>query len=217
MRDSSFQIHIDKLSINNSEAEILSDSVNAKLFWQQMALCAQDQETKSTTAISAPKIIKNMPNTAQITKNFNKKPMTPPVEKIKQLELLLSESNDALAAMMLENQNKSKILLKNSEQNVVSTPLESMKLPLQSGPVQKFNSTPAKRKRSAIFIPPVPAENSTKSATEVSICKFKFTGGAKPSLQVTFKIIQSFSLNLQMVHELFIKNSSNFRKKKFYQ
>ncbi|XP_055535987.1 uncharacterized protein LOC129724816 isoform X2 [Wyeomyia smithii] len=46
------------------------------------------------------------------------------------------------------------------------------------------NSPPAqKRKRSAIFIPPVPAENSTNPATEVSICKFKFTGGAKPCLQ----------------------------------
>ncbi|KAL0268928.1 UNVERIFIED_CONTAM: hypothetical protein PYX00_010706 [Menopon gallinae] len=40
-----------------------------------------------------------------------------------------------------------------------------------------------KRKRSAIFIPPVPAENTTNPTTEVSICKFKFTGGAKPSLQ----------------------------------
>lgn len=43
--------------------------------------------------------------------------------------------------------------------------------------------TAQKRKRSAIFIPPVPAENSTNPATEVSICKFKFTGGAKPCLQ----------------------------------
>lgn len=42
---------------------------------------------------------------------------------------------------------------------------------------------PAKRKRSAIFIPPIPAENQNNPATEVSICKFKFTGGAKPSLQ----------------------------------
>lgn len=49
------------------------------------------------------------------------------------------------------------------------------------------SSSPAtiapKRKRSAIFIPPVPEESSTNHATEVSICKFKFTGGAKPSLQ----------------------------------
>lgn len=45
------------------------------------------------------------------------------------------------------------------------------------------SSTPIKRKRSAIFIPPIPSENQTNPATEVSICKFKFTGGAKPSLQ----------------------------------
>lgn len=43
---------------------------------------------------------------------------------------------------------------------------------------------PVKRKRSAIFIPPMPAKNnSTTPTTEVSICKFKFTGGTKPSLQ----------------------------------
>lgn len=42
---------------------------------------------------------------------------------------------------------------------------------------------PQKRKRSAIFIPPMPVESSSNHATEVSICKFKFTGGAKPSLQ----------------------------------
>lgn len=40
-----------------------------------------------------------------------------------------------------------------------------------------------KRKRSAIFIPPVQNESSTNPTNEVSICKFKFTGGAKPSLQ----------------------------------
>lgn len=45
------------------------------------------------------------------------------------------------------------------------------------------NAHAPKRKRSAIFIPPVPEESSTNHATEVSICKFKFTGGAKPSLQ----------------------------------
>ncbi|CAG4990909.1 unnamed protein product [Parnassius apollo] len=43
---------------------------------------------------------------------------------------------------------------------------------------------PVKRKRSAIFIPPMPTKsNSTNPTTEVSICKFKFTGGSKPSLQ----------------------------------
>ncbi|KAM7356093.1 uncharacterized protein ACRADG_001937 isoform 2-T4 [Cochliomyia hominivorax] len=42
---------------------------------------------------------------------------------------------------------------------------------------------PQKRKRSAIFIPPMNVENTTNPATEVSICKFKFTGGSKPTLQ----------------------------------
>ncbi|XP_014216657.1 uncharacterized protein LOC106645328 [Copidosoma floridanum] len=50
----------------------------------------------------------------------------------------------------------------------------------------RHHQVQSKRKRSAIFIPPVPAENSSGAntpATEVSICKFKFTGGARPSLQ----------------------------------
>lgn len=40
-----------------------------------------------------------------------------------------------------------------------------------------------KRKRSAIYVPPMPADHSSSPSTEVSICKFKFTGGAKPTLQ----------------------------------
>ncbi|KAL4717309.1 hypothetical protein ACJJTC_017196 [Scirpophaga incertulas] len=44
-------------------------------------------------------------------------------------------------------------------------------------------SGPVKRKRSAIFIPPMPSKSTTTPTTEVSICKFKFTGGSKPSLQ----------------------------------
>jgi hypothetical protein len=50
-------------------------------------------------------------------------------------------------------------------------------------PPPTSGSTGAKRKRSAIFIPPMPSENNANPTTEVSICKFKFTGGAKPSLQ----------------------------------
>ncbi|XP_076651790.1 uncharacterized protein LOC143358510 isoform X1 [Halictus rubicundus] len=49
--------------------------------------------------------------------------------------------------------------------------------------VVQSQGQPTKRKRSAIFIPPMPTENNNNPATEVSICKFKFTGGAKPSLQ----------------------------------
>lgn len=53
----------------------------------------------------------------------------------------------------------------------------------RNAPSSTSEKTPTKRKRSAIFIPPIPTENQTNPATEVSICKFKFTGGAKPSLQ----------------------------------
>lgn len=52
-----------------------------------------------------------------------------------------------------------------------------------SNPANSITPAPTKRKRSAIFIPPVPADTSSSPATEVSICKFKFTGGARPSLQ----------------------------------
>ncbi|KAK9308535.1 hypothetical protein QLX08_001521 [Tetragonisca angustula] len=55
--------------------------------------------------------------------------------------------------------------------------------PKRNLPVSQTQGQPTKRKRSAIFIPPMPSENNNNPATEVSICKFKFTGGAKPSLQ----------------------------------
>ncbi|XP_076624479.1 uncharacterized protein LOC143343454 isoform X1 [Colletes latitarsis] len=55
--------------------------------------------------------------------------------------------------------------------------------PKRNAPVGQSQTQPTKRKRSAIFIPPMPTENNNNPATEVSICKFKFTGGAKPSLQ----------------------------------
>lgn len=53
----------------------------------------------------------------------------------------------------------------------------------RNAPLGQHQAQPIKRKRSAIFIPPMPTENNNNPATEVSICKFKFTGGAKPSLQ----------------------------------
>ncbi|XP_012260400.2 serine/arginine repetitive matrix protein 1 [Athalia rosae] len=67
------------------------------------------------------------------------------------------------------------------QQTVATTPAESPR-PKRSGPGGSHGQ-PTKRKRSAIFIPPMPTENNNNPATEVSICKFKFTGGAKPSLQ----------------------------------
>lgn len=73
-----------------------------------------------------------------------------------------------------------------------SSSAEAVELASTPSPRPKRNSTsqsgqatnqPVKRKRSAIFIPPMPTENNSNPTTEVSICKFKFTGGAKPSLQ----------------------------------
>lgn len=63
-----------------------------------------------------------------------------------------------------------------SKNDTTRTAIQAMTQP-------KSAASTAKRKRSAIFIPPIPEESSTNHATEVSICKFKFTGGAKPSLQ----------------------------------
>ncbi|XP_031837867.1 uncharacterized protein LOC116429253 isoform X2 [Nomia melanderi] len=69
-----------------------------------------------------------------------------------------------------------------SPQNVPVPPPVSPR-PKRNVSVGQAQSQPTKRKRSAIFIPPMPTENNNNPATEVSICKFKFTGGAKPSLQ----------------------------------
>ncbi|XP_022903020.1 uncharacterized protein [Onthophagus taurus] len=76
--------------------------------------------------------------------------------------------NDAEKKLTLENKRKDE----EEEQKIK-----------RNAPSTSSDKTPMKRKRSAIFIPPIPAENQTNPATEVSICKFKFTGGAKPSLQ----------------------------------
>jgi hypothetical protein len=68
----------------------------------------------------------------------------------------------------------------------VEAPIASAPSPRPKRNSNSQNSTsnqPIKRKRSAIFIPPMPTENNNNPATEVSICKFKFTGGAKPTLQ----------------------------------
>lgn len=69
-------------------------------------------------------------------------------------------------------------LLKQDKPQIISAPSET-----SSTSSKSTTPAPQKRKRSAIFIPPMPVESSSSHATEVSICKFKFTGGAKPSLQ----------------------------------
>ncbi|XP_047034404.1 uncharacterized protein LOC124640609 isoform X1 [Helicoverpa zea] len=87
--------------------------------------------------------------------------------------------------------NKNKLVLKQISElldpKVIKQVEEAKRSPDQTkmkrvspNPVQG----PVKRKRSAIFIPPMPSKtSSTTPTTEVSICKFKFTGGSKPSLQ----------------------------------
>ncbi|XP_012533213.1 uncharacterized protein LOC105834908 isoform X1 [Monomorium pharaonis] len=65
----------------------------------------------------------------------------------------------------------------------VSAATSTSPRPKRNAPLGQQQNQPTKRKRSAIFIPPMPTENNNNPATEVSICKFKFTGGAKPSLQ----------------------------------
>lgn len=70
----------------------------------------------------------------------------------------------------------------NSNSSTISASAVNTK-PKATAQSNQKNIHAPKRKRSAIFIPPVPEESSTNHATEVSICKFKFTGGAKPSLQ----------------------------------
>lgn len=88
-------------------------------------------------------------------------PEVPPSEYRKIVPKTKSKKNDANPESDAQNQHETK--------------------PKRNASVTE--KTPTKRKRSAIFIPPIPTENQTNPATEVSICKFKFTGGAKPSLQ----------------------------------
>ncbi|XP_014476850.1 PREDICTED: uncharacterized protein LOC106745606 isoform X2 [Dinoponera quadriceps] len=79
---------------------------------------------------------------------------------------------------MMETKGAAAPLLSQPATNAPPSPRPKRNAPLS----QHQGQQPTKRKRSAIFIPPMPTENNNP-ATEVSICKFKFTGGAKPSLQ----------------------------------
>ncbi|XP_050681614.1 uncharacterized protein LOC126977011 isoform X1 [Leptidea sinapis] len=86
------------------------------------------------------------------------------------------------------DENKSKLVLKQIS-DLLDPKIAKQVEPKSTDMTKKRASSnltqaPVKRKRSAIFIPPVPAKhNTTTPTTEVSICKFKFTGGSKPSLQ----------------------------------
>lgn len=70
-----------------------------------------------------------------------------------------------------------------SEESMSSPPVLSEMLKNTTLDSSKETHLSQKRKRSAIFIPPVQVESANSPTNEVSICKFKFTGGAKPSLQ----------------------------------
>ncbi|XP_071567074.1 uncharacterized protein [Temnothorax nylanderi] len=85
---------------------------------------------------------------------------------------------------MMETKNAAQVSPISTAQAIpVSTATSTSPRPKRNAPLGQQQSQPTKRKRSAIFIPPMPTENNNNPATEVSICKFKFTGGAKPSLQ----------------------------------
>lgn len=84
---------------------------------------------------------------------------------------------------MMETKNAAQVSALSTAQTIpVSSVTSTSPRPKRNAPLSQQQSQPTKRKRSAIFIPPMPTENNNP-ATEVSICKFKFTGGAKPSLQ----------------------------------
>ncbi|KYN02382.1 PREDICTED: uncharacterized protein LOC108774288 [Cyphomyrmex costatus] len=85
---------------------------------------------------------------------------------------------------MMETKNTAQVSALPVTQTIpVSVATSTSPRPKRNAPLNQQQSQPTKRKRSAIFIPPMPTENNNNPATEVSICKFKFTGGAKPSLQ----------------------------------
>ncbi|XP_053615950.1 uncharacterized protein LOC128678429 isoform X2 [Plodia interpunctella] len=100
-------------------------------------------------------------------------------------ETASSEANSSL------DESKNKLVLKQISELLDPKVIKQVEEVKRSPDQTKMKRTspnpvsgPVKRKRSAIFIPPIPSKtNSTTPTTEVSICKFKFTGGSKPSLQ----------------------------------
>ncbi|XP_054736022.1 uncharacterized protein LOC129243022 isoform X1 [Anastrepha obliqua] len=102
---------------------------------------------------------------------------TPKSEKVSPLPNVDSQANDYPDLISTPSSIKSDNSNMTTNTSVSATTTTTTRTPTHQ------QITPQKRKRSAIFIPPIPAENTTNPATEVSICKFKFTGGAKPSLQ----------------------------------
>lgn len=131
------------------------------LYYQKMMDGKLNQDSSTSSSTSSLSSILNNEANALWEQNMSSLDLKSPdfdMENLSQMiksESLMNSPPPALAEMLR------------------NTSLDSKKL---------LNSQ--KRKRSAIFIPPVQTETSATNPTnEVSICKFKFTGGAKPSLQ----------------------------------
>lgn len=98
----------------------------------------------------------------------------------------LTKRSDSNSSKTLVPKNISQLIKQEKQAPSTSAATNSLTRPpseLSSASSKSTTPVPQKRKRSAIFIPPMPPDTSSNHATEVSICKFKFTGGAKPSLQ----------------------------------
>ncbi|XP_045504337.1 uncharacterized protein LOC123700982 isoform X2 [Colias croceus] len=110
----------------------------------------------------------------QLPLNQEKDKVTP--SSTSPVETVLDDNKNKLVLKQLSELLDPKVI-KQAEETKSPEPPKKRASP---NPVQ----APVKRKRSAIFIPPMPAKNNSSTpTTEVSICKFKFTGGSKPSLQ----------------------------------
>lgn len=112
-------------------------------------------------------------------------------QQLENVQSIKSSSAENASADVIEKQRTlvprkiSQLLKENTPKIQVTSQNVSITrpAPINASAAVKPNGSTPKRKRSAIFIPPIPEESSMNHATEVSICKFKFTGGAKPSLQ----------------------------------
>ncbi|XP_046809077.1 uncharacterized protein LOC111690935 isoform X1 [Lucilia cuprina] len=134
-------------------------------------------------------------------------PITAYYQKLLESGVLLHNANGPFKTIQKDNQLALKIpipsglfLPQKIEKSTISPVTLNLEYPEQLSTPSSFKSdtslattissatnqqqiAPQKRKRSAIFIPPMNVENKTNPVTEVSICKFKFTGGSKPTLQ----------------------------------
>lgn len=121
----------------------------------QLPFSAEDQDRVLSTPNSLGENTSTEPNSPSVDENKNK--------------LVLKQITELLDPKVIKQVEEAK-----------RSPDQSKMKRASPNPQQG----PVKRKRSAIFIPPMPIKtNSTTPTTEVSICKFKFTGGSKPSLQ----------------------------------